>query len=308
MSARRWLPGLPAPVEGVLWMALAALLLTTVSAMLRPVANDIPPIQLLFFRCAFSALLLLPFLVRSGWGVMRRRTLGLYTLRAALMFASMLFWIYAIVELPLAEATALAFTAPLFATMLAAAILAEHVGIRRWGAVIVGFIGALVIIRPGFAVMNMGIVFVLLNAASWAGAIILARILSRGDDPVAIVASMFLLITPMAMVPTLFVWETPSVTSLVLLVVMAVLGVLGHIAATRALAVAETSVVVPVEYIQLPISALLGFVVFAEVPDIYTPIGAAIIIAAVLYISRREAMQARRRAADPPAPIVPPTP
>lgn len=308
MSGKRWLPGLPAPVEGVLWMALAALLLTTVSAMLRPVADDIPPIQLLFFRCAFSALILMPFLVRSGWGVMRRRTLGLYTLRAALMFGSMLFWIYAVVELPLAEATALAFTAPLFATMLAAAILAEHVGIRRWGAVIVGFIGAMVIIRPGFAVMNMGIVFVLLNAASWAGAIILARILSRGDDPVVIVASMFLLITPMAMVPALFVWETPTLTSLALLVAMAVLGVLGHIAATRALAVAETSVVVPVEYVQLPISALLGFMLFAEVPDIYTPIGAAIIIAAVLYISHREAMQARRRASDPPAPIVPPTP
>lgn len=308
MSGRRWLPGLPAPIEGVLWMALAALLFTIVTAMLRPVADDIPPIQLLFFRCFFSALLLLPFLVRSGWGVMRRRTLGLYVLRAVLMFASMLFWIYSVVELPLAEATALTFTAPLFATMLAVAVLSEHVGTRRWGAVVVGFLGALIIIRPGFAVLNMGVVYVLLNAATWAGAIVLARILSRGDDPIVIVASMFVLAAPMAFVPALFVWQAPSMTSLILLVAIAVLGLLGHIAATRALAVAETSVVVPVEYLQLPLSALAGFILFAEVPDIYTPIGAAIIIAAVLYISHREAMQARRLATPPPPPAVPPTP
>ena len=171
-----------------------------------------------------------------------------------------------------------------------------------------GFIGALVIIRPGIAVFDPAAFFVLVNAATWAAAVVLSRVLSRTESPTVIVGYMFIMLTPATLVPTLFVWQTPSPDALIMIFALASTGTLGHIAASRALAVAETSVVVPLEYLQLPLAAFSSYLLFGEVPDAWMPVGAAIIIASVLYISHREAVRARAAAKTPPPAAGPPEP
>ncbi len=271
----------------------------------RPVIAEITPIQLLFLRLLLSLLIMLPFIARLGWGSLRIRRPGLYLLRAGLMVVSMLSWIYAVKLLPIAEAVSLAFTAPLFATMMAALFLGEKVGIRRWSAVTIGFLGALVILRPGVDVFNANILIVLLNAATWAGAIIVIRVLTRTESPTVMVVYTFILLTPVTLVPALLDWRWPSETAWLLIAITSASGVLGHVAATRALSVAETSVVTPVEYTQLPLNAVAAYFLFAEIPSMYVPIGATIIVASVLYISHREAARARASAQSPP-PKIPP--
>lgn len=300
----RW-TNLSPPVEGVMWMGFACLCWVSNTLIIRPVIAEIAPVQMLFLRLLLSLLMMLPFIVRLGWGSLRIRRPGLYLLRAGLMVVSMLSWIYAVKLLPIAEAVSLAFTAPLFATMMAAFFLGEKVGIRRWSAVTIGFLGALVILRPGVDVFNANILIVLLNAATWAGAVIVIRVLTRTESPTVMVVYTFILLTPVTLVPALLDWRWPSETAWLLIAITSATGVLGHMAATRALSVAETSVVTPVEYIQLPLNALAAYFLFAEVPSIYVPIGATIIVASVLYISHREAARARAGAQSPP-PKIPP--
>lgn len=303
---KRWMPGLPAPLEGVVWMSGAAVCWAMNTITIRPLSHEMPAIELLFLRCLFAAILFIPFIAKVGFKGMKMHRPRFYFMRAAAMYVSMLMWIYAVKLLPIAEAVSLGFTAPLFATLLAAFILREQVGIRRWTAVFFGFVGAMVIIRPGIAVFDTAALYVLVNAATWASAIILSRIMSRTESPTVIVGYMFIMLTPATLVPTLFVWQTPSWTALGLVFALASTGTLGHIAVSRALSVAETSVCVPVEYLQLPLAALAGYFLFAETPDMWTPIGAAIIIAAVLYIGHREAVRARAAHKPVPEPAGPP--
>lgn len=305
---KRWMPGIPAPLEGVLWMAGAAVCWALNTILIRPISLELPPIELLFLRCLFAALLFIPFIGKVGLTGMKMRRPRLYFMRASVMFVSMLMWIYAVKLLPIAEAVSLGFTAPLFATMLAALLLREKVGVRRWTAVFFGFIGALVIIRPGLAVFDTAAIYVLINAATWASAIILSRVMSRTESPTVIVGYMFIMLTPATFVPTLFVWQTPTWEALGMVFALAFTGTLGHIAVSRALTVAETSVVVPLEYLQLPLAAVASYFLFGETPDMWTPVGAAIIISAVLYISHREAVRARAAARPIPPAAGPPEP
>jgi drug/metabolite transporter (DMT)-like permease len=206
---RRW-TSLPPPVEGVLWMAFACVCWVSNTLIIRPVTAEIEPIQMMFLRLAFSLVVMLPFVMHLGWSALRIRRKGIYAVRAALMFISMLAWIYSIKLLPIAEAVSLAFTAPLFATIMAAALLREKVGIRRWSAVVIGFLGALVILRPGIGVFDANAFIVLLNAATWAGAVIVIRVLTRTENPTVMVLYTFILLTPISIIPALLVWRDPS--------------------------------------------------------------------------------------------------
>jgi drug/metabolite transporter (DMT)-like permease len=286
-------------VEGILWMVLAAVCWTLNTIIIRPITAEIPAPELLFWRSLFSSLLMLPFLMHVGFGVLRTTRLPLYGLRALAMLISMLLWIWAVKYLHVADAVALSFTSPLFATILAVTLLHEKVGVRRWTAVAIGFAGALIIIRPGSGLFDPAAFFALGNSASWALAIILIRMLSRTDSSTVIVTYMFLMLTPLSLIPSLFVWVWPSVEAFALLFALASTGLIGHLAATRAFAVAETATVAPVEYLQLPLVAVSGFFLFGEVPHIYMPVGAAIVIGSVIYISRREAVRARAAAKEP---------
>jgi drug/metabolite transporter (DMT)-like permease len=198
-------------------------------------------------------------------------------------------WFVAVALIPLVEATALSFTTPFFATILATLFLGEIVRIRRWTAIVIGFAGAMIVVQPGFQEFHPAALLVFLCAMTAASYGVLVRHLSDGFSPITIVVYNFVLMTPMTLIPALFFWKTPSLHALGAVFGVAVVGTLGHVCLARAWASAEISVVAPFDYVQLVFAALFGFVVFGESPDFWTWIGAAVIIGSAFYIARREA-------------------
>jgi drug/metabolite transporter (DMT)-like permease len=266
---------------------------------IRAVADGgIPPVEIAFFRNLFALAFMLPWLIKTGRAGLETNHLRLHLGRAALGLAAMLAWFYSIALLPLADAVALNFTVPLFATVGAALILRETVRRRRWTATAVGFLGVLVILRPGFAEVTAATLLPIFAAVLMAGSILVVKTLARTDKPAAIVFYMNLLLTPLSLVPALLNWHWPSPTQFLLLALVGGVAVLSHLALTRAYQHADASAVVPFDYARLPFVAAIAFILFGEIPDLWTWVGAAIIASAAIYIARREAQLARQHARE----------
>jgi drug/metabolite transporter (DMT)-like permease len=171
------------------------------------------------------------------------------------------------------------------------------VRLRRWTAIGIGFAGTLVVVRPGFQDLNVWMLLILLDALLWAGAIVLIRIMSRAESAQTIVVYMFILVLPLSAIPAAFVWQTPDLRGWMLVLGLAVTSTIGHFCATKAFTVAEASAVMPFDYLRMVWFALAGYVFFHEVPDTWTLVGASVIAVSSLYILRREASLAEKRAA-----------
>ncbi len=302
-SAR--LKPLSAPLQGALYMTAAAFCFSIMNIAIRIVSAELDPLEIAFFRNLFALLFMLPWLAHAGLAGLATRRLGTHLWRAAMGMLAMVCWFYSIALLPLAEAVALNFTVPLFATAGAALFLGEIVRARRWSATLIGFLGVLVILRPGFAELSPAMALPVLAAVFMALATLIVKSLSRSDSPAAIVLYMNLILTPLSLVPALFVWRWPSWSALALLVLIGLLAALAHIALTRAYTKADASAVMPFDYARLPFVAALAFLVFGQVPDLWTWVGAAIIAGSAIYIARREALVARLRPASGAAAAAP---
>ncbi len=286
---------LSAPVQGALYMTAAALGFSLMNVIIRVVAEELDPLQIAFFRNFFAMTFMLPWLWRAGAEGLRTERLGLHLWRAALGLVAMICWFYSLSLLPLAEAVALNFTVPLFATVGAALVLGEIVRARRWSATIIGFLGVLIIVRPGFAEVTWPMALPILAAVVMAAATLLVKSLSETDSPAAIVLYMNLILTPLSLIPALFVWVWPSWSALGLLALLGCLAAMAHLCLTRSYTKADASAVMPFDYTRLPFVAALGFLLFGEVPDVWTWAGGAVIAAAAIYIAHREARVARER-------------
>ncbi len=293
-----WMKDLSPPVQGAIWMLLAAVLFSLLNTLIRWLTAErgLPPFQAAFFRIFFGLLFMVPLMVRAGRAGLGRHN-PLYLRRALIGVIGMLASFYSIAHLPLATSTALSFTAPLFTTVLAVFMLGEQVRMRRWSAIIIGFVGAVIILRPGWTPIDAGMIAALISAASSAINTIVIKLLSRTEPANAIVTWMALYYTPFLFIPAFFVWEWPDWDLWPWIVLMGVLGSLGHMTMTRAFRAADATVVMTFDYSRLPFAALLGLVFFAEQPDEYTLIGAVIIGASGLYIAHREAKVSRLRPA-----------
>ncbi|HSK39048.1 MAG TPA: DMT family transporter [Arenibaculum sp.] len=291
---RKRIPVPSAALEGVLWMLVSAAFFSLLNFVIRLASSELHPFVIVFYRCLFSLVFMLPWLLRAGLGGMRTRRAKLYLTRSLTGLAAMLTWFTGLSLMPLGTAVALGFTAPLFATVGAALFLGEVVRRRRWTATAVGFLGVLIVIRPSPEQVSPAALLVLLSAALSAASALQVKSLSRTESTSAMVTYMALFLTPMSLVPALFVWQWPSWPMLGLLAVGGALATLGQIAITRAFHVADTSAVMPIDYAKLPFSALLGWFAFGEVLDVWTWAGAAVIAVSTLYIAHREAMLARR--------------
>jgi S-adenosylmethionine uptake transporter len=236
---------------------------------------------------------MMPWLLRTGLGGMRTGRLKLYITRSATGFMGMMTWFLGVSMMPLAEAVTLGFSTPLFVTLGAALFLGEAVRARRWTAVAVGFLGVLIVMRPGAETMSWAALLVLLSCAFSAGAALQVRTLARTEPAGAMVTYMALLLTPMTLVPALFVWQWPSWEIMALMVVGGGFASLGQWGMTRAFALAEASQVMPVDYAKLPIAAFLGWLAFGHVMDWIGWLGAAVIVGSALYVTHREAMLAK---------------
>ena len=276
-------------LQAISLMIFACSMLAIMGGMIRFLADSgMPVFQIVFLRNAAGLLFFIPWFFQAGLGVLRTKRIGAYGLRSLVGFASMLSWFYAVSVLPLADAVALNFTAPIFGTVLAVVILRETVGIRRSIAMVVGFIGAMIILRPGLSEMSSGAYAAIFSAMTMAGSMVMVKLLSRTESTAAMVALNQILILPMSLIPAIFVWQTPTVEQLLAILFIGLLATLGHLSFTKAYSLADASVVMPFDFFRLIFSALIGFIFFLQEPDLFTYIGAAVIFASSTYIAIRE--------------------
>lgn len=280
-------------------MLAATVSFSVMQALVRSVSSDMHPFQIVFMRLALALVIMSPLFLRRGLAPLRTTRLDLHVLRAVLTTVAMTCLFTGLSLTPLAQATALAFTAPVFATVLAIVFLGEVVRMRRWVAIGIGFAGTFVILRPGFHEVSLGEVLIVVSAIAWGVGIIITKILARTDSSVTIALYMALLMAPLSIFAAIPVWQWPTAEQLGLLFVIAGTGTFSHICFAQALAEADTSVVMPIDFCKLMWATLLGFWLFGEVPGVHTWIGGALIFAATTYIAYRES-----RTAKPSAPVV----
>lgn len=280
---------LPPALRGALWMCAAATAFAVMINLVRHLTQVFDPLQVVFFRNAFGLVAMLPWLMGGGIGLLRTRRLGWHVGRAVIGMAAMVLWFTTLALMPLAEATALSFTAPMFTSLLAVLFLGEVMGARRWTAIGVAFTGALIIIRPGAAALDPMALLAVFTALVWASGTIIVKVMARTESAGAIVTWLTLLLTPLSLLPALFVWVTPTAEQLVFAAALGIAGSAGHFCLTRALTIADATVVVPFDYLRLPLVAAIAYVVFGQAPDLWTWVGGGVIAASGIYIAHREA-------------------
>ena len=278
------------PIAAVIWVTIAMALFAGLAGFARAAMNaGLHPFVVVFLRNVFAVAMLLPLLAWRGRSLLRSAQIGLYGWRVAISLFSMLAWFYALSLIPVGEVTAIGFLAPLFGTLGAILLLSEKVRMRRWGALIVGFAGAMIILRPGGSPLGLGQICAVLSAMATGVTAVLIKQLTSRDDPDKIVFLSNIMLTPLSLVPALFVWRWPTLDALVPLLGMGVCAVLGHIALVRGYAATDASLAQTFEFSRLPFTVAIAYLAFGETIDIWTWIGALFIFASAVYITRREA-------------------
>lgn len=275
-------------LRGCALMLVSTILFAAMHGCVRFVAQEIHPFEVAFFRCFFGLLMLSPWLLTTARSALRTSRVSLHLSRAVLNVGAMFMFFAALKLTPIAQVQALAFTAPLFTTVMAVFVLGEVVRLRRWSAVIVGFIGALIIIRPGIQPIDLGSMLTVISAAVWAVCMIMIKRLSSTDSALTITAYMVLLMSPLALVPALFVWVWPQGVQWLWLIACGVLGTFAQWLMTQSFRLADTTVVLPLDFAKLIWGAIIGYLAFGELIDLWTWVGGTIIFAGATYIAFRE--------------------
>jgi drug/metabolite transporter (DMT)-like permease len=285
--------------RAVLLMAGSTVFFGCMAVCIRLASKQLHPFEIAFFRNVFGFVFILPMLFRHGPGILRTTKLPLYFGRCLIGIVSMMAGFWAIVNLPLAQAIALSYSTPLFVTIAAVLVLGEIVRARRWTAVLVGFLGVLVIVRPGSDDFTAASLIAVLAAVASASVAISIKFLSRTEHPDAIVLYTTMIWIPMSLVPALFVWVMPVGITWLWIILAGLLGTLGHMFWTRALKLGDASMLTPISFLQILVVSVFGYLLFDENLDRWTVLGAAIIFGSNIYIARREARLARQAVTDP---------
>ncbi|MBL8261942.1 MAG: DMT family transporter [Xanthomonadaceae bacterium] len=267
---------------------------------IRLASETLHTFEIAFFRNFFGLVAALPLLVRHGPDLLKTTQLPRYGIRCAIGVVSMMAGFWAIGHLPLAQAVALSYSTPIFVTIAAVIFLHEQVRARRWIAVGLGFVGVLIIVRPGSANFSAGTLVALVAAVLSGIVSIQIKQLSQVDPADRIVFLTTLIWLPMSLVPALTVWEWPQGITWLWVMAAGMMGTAGHMLWTRALKLGDVSALTPISFTQLPIVALAGWLLFQEPVDRWTAIGATVIFAANAYIAHREAQLARSAATHAP--------
>ncbi len=267
---------------------------------IRLASETLHTFEIAFFRNFFGLMAALPLLLKHGPGLLKTTQLPRYFIRCLIGVISMFCGFWAIGHLPLAQAVSLSYSTPIFVTIAAVIFLHEQVRARRWAAVVLGFVGVLVIVQPGSASFSTG-TLIALAAAVLSGIVsIQIKQLSYAEPADRIVFYTTLLWVPMSIVPALFVWEWPQGIAWLWVMAAGTLGTGGHMLWTRALKLGDVSALTPISFMQLPLVAIAGWLLFDEGLSRWTAVGAAIIFIANAYIAHREAQLARRSATTAP--------
>jgi len=284
----RWLQ-LSGNSRGALWMIASGVGFSVMAVGIKLLGHRLDSFQIGFFRVVIGFLAILPFVAGGGLARLRTRHAGVHFVRAVFGLTAMYCSYYAIARMPLADYTGLSFTKPLFAMLLAIAILGETVRWRRWTATIVGFLGVLVMVQPGAGTFQPASLAALTDSFSVAFLVTLVKRLPATETPLTMLFYFGLFATILSIGPAIYSWQWPTAFEWMLLIGVGVLGALSQMFWIRAFRAGEASAVAPFDYLRLPMAATVGFLGFSELPTIWTFVGAAVIVASTLYIAHREA-------------------
>ncbi|WP_413204714.1 DMT family transporter [Rhodospirillum sp. A1_3_36] len=279
---------LPPNVRGAVWMLVSALAFTIMGVFIKITGQNLHAFQIAFFRCLFGLLALTPFIARMGPEILRPSRPGLHLIRLFIGTTAMFSLFYAVTHLPFAMVIAISFARPLFMLVLAAVILGEHVGWRRGLATGVGFCGVLIVLRPDPAHMEWVALAPAFSALLIACAMTIVAILSRKDKPLTILTWFAVGSSLLTLGPAIYVWQWPDPWLFAALLLVGGFGSLGQFMAVKAFGSAEASAVGPFEFSQILFAGITGFLIFDEVPDIWTFVGSVVIVGSALYILWRE--------------------
>ena len=294
MSAGNAFTRMPPSWQGAAWMTMSALLFAAQTAIVRYLSKDLHFLEISLFRALFGVVAMLPWLLRAGIGVMRTRNTGLYAARGALSTVAMYGWFGSLALIPIADATAVSFTFPLFIALFGVLFLRESAHLWRWTALLAGFAGTLVIVRPGFQEINVGMLMVIGAGLCIASSAMMLKVAIRTDHPDTAVLYQSVYMLPFAAIGAAFVWQWPSAEQWMWGLALGAASATAQRFYTRAFAVGETGAVAPFDFARLPFAVAIGFAVFAELPDVWTVLGAAVIFAASILAERGEARRNRR--------------
>jgi drug/metabolite transporter (DMT)-like permease len=257
-----------------------------------------PAIEVVFLRAVFTLAMTAPFVFRPGQISWRSNNLPLQVLRGVVGVASMWVWYYALANMPLADAGALSFTTPIFITIGAALYFREPVGPVRASAVVLGLVGAVVVLKPGFETVSIAAIAAVVSSILWALSLLIAKDLTRFDSPLTISFYQPLLIAPIAGLAVIPVWVMPSTHAWIVLIGMGAVAALGNYCYVQALRMINVSILMPADYVRLLWMVTWGYLFFSEVPGWSTWLGAALIVGSTLFVTWRESRIAPKRRAE----------
>jgi drug/metabolite transporter (DMT)-like permease len=292
----------------VLWRAMFLMLLASIGfvvmhSFIKVLADSHHPFEIAFFRNFFGLVVLTPLIVRDRGRSFITKNFPLHAIRGVMQSAAMLMFFTGLTISPLAKISAVSFTAPLFATVGAVVFLGEKLRFRRVIALILGFIGALIILRPGLIAIDLGAMLVIGSSAIWAGAMLVIKVLTRTDSSVTITLYMGVFLTPVTLVAASFFWKWPEPHEYFLFFCMGAVGTTAHVCMAQAFKWVEATALLPIDFTRLIWASLLGYYIFAEVPEFWTWIGGIVIFASTSYIAIREAqLNKETKSAGPKVP------
>ncbi|WP_372992433.1 DMT family transporter [Sulfitobacter sp.] len=289
------------PVIGIFWMVVTGFLFICVTALVKHMGPRLPSAEAALIRYSFGLVFLLPAIGSLRAAHLTRRQWTLFSLRGGLHALGVILWFYAMTRISIAEVTAMNYMAPIYVTIGAALFLGETLALRRIIAVVLGLLGAVIILRPGFRELTNGHFAMLIAAVVFGGAYLLAKVLTDEVKPSVVVAMMSIFVSLFLLPFALPVWITPTWEELAILATVAVFATGGHYTMTLAFAAAPLTVTQPVTFLQLVWATILGAVVFVEPIDIWVVIGGTVILGSVTFITWREAMLNRQITPASPA-------
>jgi len=280
-------------VLAVFFMIFSGLFATSMHCLIRFATEENHPFEVAFFRTIFVLIIFLPVVAKNGFNSLKPNNIKLQTYRALVGSVAMLCMFYGLSITELAKATALMFTVPIFATILAIIFLKEIVGIRRWSAMFVGFIGALIVLRPDVQ-LGLGPLLILCGSLLWSSSVLMAKKLTQTDNTMTITFWQAAGLIPATFILATQVWEWPTMNQLFMFLLIAIAGTMTHWFLNEALKRAEISSLLPLDYLRLIWSVSLGFIFFDELPHAGLWLGAALILGASTYIGIRQSKKKKK--------------
>jgi drug/metabolite transporter (DMT)-like permease len=260
------------------WMGLSLLSFTLLAVAARQLLDTMGPFQILFLRSGIGLALIVAFGLVRAPGFQRTRQLPLHLLRNLFHYGGQVCWVAALGLLPLATLFALEFTTPIWAALLLSLFLGERLDRNRAVAIGLGFVGILIILRPGWVPIGPGVLLALAAAIGFAVNLTATKGLLRGDRPVTILFYMLLIQLVLGALPAAFLWQPLAWADLIWLTLVAITGLSAHYGIQRAFQLADATVVLPMDFLRLPLIALVGFLLYGEALDLAVLVGAALIV------------------------------